>query len=651
MDHKNKFYVTTPIYYVNAKPHLGSLYSTLLADAAARWHALQGEKVFFMTGTDEYGQKIAQAAHKADKEPQEFVDSFLDSFKDLWHAYNINYTFFARTTSKHHIKAVQDWLKKLIEKGEIYKSFYTAWYCVHCEAYLTDKEAENQRNGIPLCPTCGRETQQVSEESYFFRLSAYQDRLLEFYKNCPDFITPSERLHEVVRFVESGLKDLSISRTTLSWGIPFPDDEMHVTYVWAEALNIYITSVGYGDPHRKDEFEFWWPADLQVMGKDIVRFHAVYWPAFLMASGLALPKKLLVHGWIKIGEQKMSKSLGNAIDPHLLRETYGTDPVRYYLIRYMAITHDSPFSSGDLENRINSDLADDLGNLLNRVLILAQKNNVMHIEKFENLELSEIDLRDLFWSCLEVFEYDMSDYFFHRAYANLWAFLKNLNHYLHVQEPWKKSAKSDPEKLKRVISAACHGLYAVAVLLWPVMPQTMEKLAECLGLTIPLENNIIEQLKSEPWHREFNLTVCPPLFEKYGVEEREGIVIPKETLQPEKITTEEKIIPTISIDVFNQVELVVGTIEQVEDIAKSDKLYVLQVNFGVRGFRQICSGIKKHFAKEDLLGKQGIFVFNLAPRKMIGYESNGMMLLAESEDGTLKMSTIDGIVTNGTRLR
>lgn len=622
MPEQNKFYVTTPIYYVNAKPHLGSLYSTLLADVAARYAQLEGKKTFLLTGTDEHGQKIAQAAQAAGKEPKAFVDSFIESFKGTWDLFNIGYNYFVRTTEPAHIKAVQAWIIDLQKKGDIYKGFYEGYYCTSCEAYVTEKDMVAGHEGAPNCPNCGRQTTLVKEESYFFKLSAYQDKLLQFYEKHPEFVTPRERISEVVSFVKAGLKDLAISRTTISWGIPFPGDAKHVCYVWADALNNYLSAVGYADPARTKDFNFWWPADLQVLGKDIIRFHAVYWPAFLMAAGLAVPRTLLVHGWIKMGNEKMSKSLGNVVDPQELYKTYGADAIRYYLVRHLAVTHDAPFTQDDLVTKINADLVHDLSNLLHRMLTLATANGAHKLSAPVDREIQQEAA-----AMLAEFEREMQAYMYHRAYAAVWKFIHSVNAYFHKAEPWKK--KDNKPEFETIMATTAYGLYIVAHAVWPVMPGSMDALLQALGV----KRGALAALKHDK--PVFTLTAREPLFKTV-----------------EKIMVEEKkeVSNHITIDDFAKVELLVGTITKIEIVPKSDKLYALTVDLGPVGIRQVLSGVRAHFAEAELLNKQGVFVANLAPRKMVGLESQGMMLFAKDTQGKLQMVTVGAPVPNGSRL-
>lgn len=651
----DKFYVTTPIYYVTARPHLGSLYSTLLADVAARYHKIAGKQVFFLTGTDEHGQKIVQAAEKVNMQPKEFTDGFIDSYKSVWKKYGIAYDSFIRTTDTRHVKAVQVWLQRLMDKGDIYKGSYKGWYCTPCESFVTDKDSKDTEEGEALvCPDCSRKTDEVSEECYFFKLSAYQDRLLEFYEKNPNFITPKERMAEVVSFVKSGLKDLSISRTTISWGIPFPGDDTHVTYVWADALNNYITAIGYGDDVRQDEFSKWWPADLQIMGKDIVRFHAIYWPAFLMASDLAMPKKLLVHGWIKVADQKMSKSLGNAVDPMQLATDYGVDEIRYYLTRKMAITQDSEFRFEDIEQSINSELANAFGNLLNRMATLVIKNDCQQLDAPVAWSESSLKLQnqcqlmvDEVWALVEAG-------MFYRAVACIWDYINLVNAYFHENEPWNL-VKHDREKFLEVMSAAAHSLEVIGILLWPVMPTKMEKMLASLGCKFDVNKNYIQGMKTMSWKNSFIIQQIAALFVKSEIKKEDVLEQQSSEKKNEKKQQVDKNISSeqgdfITIEDFMKLDLRVGTIVECEIVKGSNKLLKSQVDLGDLGMRQVLSGIRKSYSAEDMKGKQALFVVNLKPRKMMGFDSQGMMILALDELVGLKIMTPEGPVKPGTKV-
>ncbi|MBP9764849.1 methionine--tRNA ligase [Candidatus Babeliales bacterium] len=636
---KKSFYVTTPIYYVTAAPHLGSLYSTLLADVAARYNTLLGKDVFFLTGTDEHGQKVAEAAQKAGKSPQQFVDSFIPAYTDAWKLYNIGYSKFIRTTDKDHVQAVQKWISQLMAQGDIYKGEYVGWYCTPCETYVTEKESTTQDQEV-TCPSCLRPTSKLAEECYFFRLSAYQDRLLELYEKHPNFMTPKERLHEIISFVKEGLKDLSISRTTVTWGIPFPGDSKHVTYVWADALNNYITAVGYGAAGQEKELAHWWPADMQILGKDIVRFHAVYWPAFLMATGLRMPEKLLVHGWIKVGDQKMSKSLGNAVDPLTLARSYGVDQIRYYLTRKMAITQDSQFSLADIEQSINSELANDLGNLLNRCLVLAHKYQYTTIQAPSSWSAQAQQLHDSCQQMIHEATVLVEEGYLYRAVNRIWEFVNQVNAYVQLTQPWK-TATTDKAAFEESIAAAVYSLRAIGLMMWPVMPTKMEQLLLCVGYTVQpaLDHNRLHE--GAVWTGVCTLKISEPLFEKHET-------------KPELKTMQEQVkvetTPTVTIDEFIKMDLRVGLIEQCEIVEKSDKLLKLQVDFGDLGKRQILSGVRKHFTPQDLIGKKAAFIVNLPPRMMMGMESQGMLFAAES-NGVLSILQPSADAAAGTKIK
>lgn len=635
-----RFYITTPIYYVTAKPHLGSLYSTLIADVIARYERLQGRDPFFVTGTDEHGQKVSQAAANAGMAPQEFVDSFIPAYKECWQKYGIAYDRFIRTTEPAHIQGAQALVTKLIDAGHIYKANYEGWYCTQCEMFVTEKELTDGK--APKCPNCGRDTIWLSEDTYYFKLSAFQEPLLKLYEEHPDFIMPKERLHEVISFVAGGLKDLSISRTTVPWGIPFPHDKRHTIYVWVEALSNYLTAVGYGDREGMTKFADYWPADLQVLGKDIIRFHAVYWPALLMAVGLPLPKKLLVHGWITVDHQKMSKSLGNVVDPLALQTQYGTDPVRYYLMRHMPITHDGNFSNADLEQTITADLAHTLGNLFNRASVLAQTVSQGAIIMPEEFAPASRAVVDKLATTISEYTHHFDMGMIHMALASVQQYLHSLNQYFHAHEPWKL-AKTNPEACREVLASIARGLHGAAVLLSPIMPQTMTKLLH--GLGVDTTDATVMSLTNITSTR-YLYAAMPPLFIK-----------PEPALKEQPVNNEKleqtntDAMPVITIEEFTKVRLAVGTITEAMAVEKSDKLIKLTVNFGEHGTRQILTGLRQHHAPATLAQTQAVFVLNLKPRMMMGLESHGMLLTAADAHGVPQPVRAVAHVPDGTILK
>jgi methionyl-tRNA synthetase len=642
---KKKFYITTPIYYPNAKPHIGTLYTTILADVFARWQKLMRAEVFFLTGTDEHGQKIQEAASAQNVQPKAFVDSIIPAFKQAWKRYEIDYNKFIRTTDHEHEKCVQSVFSRLLKQGDIYKSTYTGFYCLGCEAFVSlTGDALKDESGAYVCLVHKKPLQEKSEEGYFFRLSAYQEALLKFYEEHPDFITPKERLQEVISFVKSGLKDLSISRKRVSWGIPFPGDESYTIYVWADALMNYLSGVGYGQENTQDDafFSKMWPADVHLMAKDIVRFHAVHWPAFLMALDLPFPKKLVVHGYILMGDQKMSKSLGNTLDPEQLADWYGVEAVRYYLMRQMAITQDGRFDLKDLEERISADLANNLGNLLNRMLTLAANHGLQEVQTPSTLESSSAALKE---KCDETFRFyweEMNKYSVHLALAQAWRFLSDINAYFHAQQPWTL-ANRNKELFAEVIASTCHSLYAIGLMAWPIMPKKMEELLAALGHKIDLTTDYERELRENVWNKKFVLSKpSGQLFNK-PESHLEEVSVPQKIITP--------VVPEITIDDVAKVQLVVGTILGCKPVEGSDKLYRLQVEFGKFGQRQILSGVAQQLKPEELVGKQGVFILNLKPRKMLGLESQGMMLFAQDDTGTLRPVTVSEAVKDGAGVR
>ncbi len=595
-----KFYITTPIYYPNDIPHIGHAYTTIAADILARWHKLVGEEVFFLTGTDEHGKKIEQTAAKVDKKPKEFIDALIPEFKSAWNKLNINYDRFIRTTDKDHEKTVQAILQKVYDKGDIYLDDYTGLYCTACEAYYTEKDLVND-----CCPIHKKPIEILREKSYFFKLSKYQDKLLKFYKENPNFILPKFRANEVKARVKECLNDLSISRTSFDWGITLPFDKKHICYVWFDALFNYVSGVGYLEDKKK--FEKFWPADVQLIGKDILWFHCVYWPAFLLSAGIELPKTIFAHGWWTFDNEKISKSRGKVINIDELVSIAGTDAARYFLFRGAVFGQDGDFSRQVLIERHNNELADKLGNLVSRVSTLAEKYGV---KKCENKLLGKLKLKEI-EKLIENYEID-------KALNEIFAFVDRVNEFVQAEKPWET-------KDSKVLYQCVDSIKAIAILLFPFIPETSEKIAKNFGFEIKYEN-ILENLEYK------NIKKSEILFKKIEVKEdnvEEKLNKPKQTTKIEGIAN---MTDVIKYDDFAKLDLRVGTIKKVEDIEGADKLYKLEVDVGEAKTRVICAGIKKFYSKDELKGKQIIVICNLEPRKMRGIESNGMLLAASTAD-------------------
>jgi len=653
---KKQFYITTPLYYVNAKPHVGTLYSTLLADVIARWQRLKGKEVYFLTGTDEHGQKIAQQAAHKEMAPQQFVDSMIPAFQAVWERYGISYDRFMRTTELGHKQTVTRWIEALLAKGDIYKARYEGWYCLPDETFVTAEQAV-ECEGQLMCPGCNRLLQRISEENYFFKLSAYQEKLLAFYAENPDFIYPKERANEVIAFVRSGLKDLSISRMSVEWGIPFPGDPEHTVYVWGDALMNYVSALGFMQPgSRADEkFKRFWPADVQVMGKDIIKFHAVYFPAFLMAVDVVPALRLMVHGYLLVDNDKMSKSKGNALDPLLLADQFGVDQVRFYLTRHTTMNHDSSMSIPDIAARIESDLANNLGNLLQRAASLALRWSATEVVPPATWSVRSQALRE---SCVRMMVQhaaSMDALHLTAAYAEVWHFLSEVNSYFHEMEPWKL-AKDSGALFKEVLAATAQSLYLVAHLITPVMPFKAKQLLASLGHTmIAPYSTIAAALWNVPCTyfvpRE-PLFVRPelPLAPEQEKPVETPAVSPAPVISAPAPSESAEQAPTyITIEDLARVELIVGRIRQCERMAKSEKMLSMQVDLGTYGTRHILAGVGDRLKPEELQGKCGLFVTNLAPRKMLGVVSQGMMLVAKDGEALSLVSVSDAIAP-GTRL-
>jgi len=636
----NNVYITTPIYYVNDVAHIGHAYTTIIADMIARYSRLTGQKTFLLTGTDEHGQKIEQSAQARGKTPQEYANEVSGKFKTLWDEFDITYDKFIRTTDEEHKIGVQYAFEKMYNKGDIYKGDYEGFYCVSCETFFT----QTQLIDGEFCPDCGKPTNIVKEESYFFKLSEYEDKLLKWYEENPDCILPRAKKNEIVNFVKSGLRDLSISRTSFDWGVKLPasiNEPKHVMYVWLDALLNYITALGYGTDEKNMEF---WPAKVHLVGKDILRFHAIYWPAFLMSLDLPLPKHVAAHGWWTRDGEKMSKSKGNVVDPKQIADAYGLDAFRYFLLREVPFGQDGDFSQKALMDRINSDLSNDLGNLLNRIMGMSGKYFDFNItskdvEKYHAKELNEVN---------EILK-NVEEYIFNmqlnRYLEEIWKVITIANKAIGDYEPWSKMKEGKVDEAMALVALIVNIVAKVALLLDSVMPQKISQIAACLGITINtttykdlIENkNLIEQTTITKVEQLF------PRIEEILIEQAPSSDVSKNQTEIEatqkKETQKKDIHPSIeddnliTIDKFFETSIKIGTIVEAQEVPKSNKLLKLQVDVGEGKTRQVLAGIKEYYSAAELVGTQACVVANLKPAKLMGMQSEGMLLAAKDENG------------------
>ncbi|MDY6052914.1 MAG: methionine--tRNA ligase [Anaerovibrio sp.] len=632
------FYITTPIYYPSAKLHIGHAYCTTIADSVARYHRLAGDDVFFLTGSDEHGQKIQQKAEEQGITPLEYVTPIVKGFQNLWKMLNISNDDFIRTTEKRHEKVVQEIFRRIYAKGDIYKGSYTGLYCTPCESYWTEHQLDE--NGC--CPDCGRPVQPVSEEAYFFKISKYADRLLEFIEANPDFIQPVSRRNEMINFIKQGMEDLCISRTSFDWGIPVPIDDKHVIYVWFDALTNYLTPIGFLDDPEK--FNKFWPADIHLVGKEIVRFHSIIWPCILMALDLPLPKQVYGHGWLVVNGSKMSKSVGNVVDPIGLIEEFGADTIRYFLLREINLGQDGNFSRDALIQRINSDLANDLGNLLHRTLNMVGKFQQGVVLPAEGRsEIDESLISDAMAS-VKTFDEGMADMKISNVIKSVWGFISRANKYIDETAPW--ALAKDPEKkqeLANVMYNLMESLRIISVLIEPFMPSTAEKIWQQLNMPEKFADIRLGDIKT--WGKTpANLKIgeAQQLFPRIEVEEAVEEKPAKKNKQENntKSAKNEKAADgAISIEDFSKVQLRVAEIIEAEAVPKADKLLKLKVSLGDEQ-REVVSGIAKHYEPKDLIGKKVILVANLKPAKIRGVVSHGMILAASAGD-ELQVVTTD----------
>lgn len=638
MSEKKKFYITTAIAYTSSKPHIGNAYDIVLADMIARYKRMMGFEVFLQTGSDEHGQKIEEYANKAGITPKEYVDGVSAQIKGVWDSLNTSYDKFIRTTDEDHEKILQKIFKKLYDQGDIYKGHYEGKYCVPCESFFTPSQLVDGK-----CPDCGREVVDAKEEAYFLKLSKYQDRLIEYYEQNPNFIKPESRKNEMINnFLKPGLSDLCVSRTSFKWGIPVPFDDKHVIYVWIDALFNYITGIGYDPDGSSEQFDKLWPADLHVIGKDIVRFHTIYWPIILMALGLPLPKQVLGHPWLLVGEDKMSKSKGNVIYADDMAKRFGVDAVRYYLLSEMPFTQDGTITYESFITKYNADLANTLGNLVNRSIAMTNKYFGGKVCAGENSEPCDIELIKTAEETIKKYYELMDSYHNADVCEAVISLAKRCNKYIDETAPWAL-AKDETKKayLQNVLYNLLECIRLLGVMLTPIIPESAESISKQIGTG--------NRELSFGAVKEYSVGEAKPLFARLDAEK---IAAEIEAEKKEKAETAENVakISQIGIEDFAKVELKAAKITACEPIPKAKKLLKLTLDDGSGTDRTVASGIAKYYKPEDLVGHTVIVVANLKPAKLCGVESNGMILAADCSEDDVKVLFIDGVPA-GSKIR